>query len=89
MLLSLLDDRRQVSASTILHQNVQCTGVAVNIAVIIFHDMGVVEILQDVASGASGQTSSVYFTNDADEHLGNNLLAIAFIHTFKINLFAS
>jgi len=51
--------------------------------------MGVVEILQDVASGASGQTSSVYFTNDADEHLGNNLLAIAFIHTFKINLFAS
>jgi hypothetical protein len=57
MLLRLLDDRRQVSPSTIFHKDVQHACVAVNVAVMILHYMRVIEILQDVASGVSGQFS--------------------------------
>ena len=55
MLLRLFDDRRQVSPSTIFHKNVQRACVAVNVAVVILYNMFVVEILQDIASGVSGQ----------------------------------
>jgi hypothetical protein len=55
MLLRLLDDRRQVSPSTIFHKNVQHACVAVNIAVVILHNMFIVKILQDIASGVLEQ----------------------------------
>jgi hypothetical protein len=89
MLLRLFDDRRQVSASAVFHKNVQHARVAVDIAVIILHDMCMVKILQNIARCASGQALLVTVTKNADEHLGHNLLAIAFIHAFEIDLFPS
>lgn len=35
------------------------------------------------------KNASSYGTNNADEHLGHNLLAIAFIHAFEIDLLPS
>jgi hypothetical protein len=55
VLLRLLDDSRQVSTSAIFHQDVQHACVTVDIAVVILHNMCMVEILQNVASCASGQ----------------------------------
>jgi hypothetical protein len=54
MLLSLLDDRRQVSAPTVFHEDIQHTRIAVNVTVVVLHDVCVVEVLQDVAIGESG-----------------------------------
>jgi hypothetical protein len=88
MLLCLLDDDRQVPASAVFHENVQDTCVAVNIAVVVLYDMCMVEILQNVASCMSDK-ASCYDTNNADEHLGHNLLAIAFIHALEIDLLPS
>lgn len=59
VLLRLLDDGRQVSASAIFHQNVQHACITVNIAVVILHNMCMVEILQNVASCGSGQALPV------------------------------
>jgi hypothetical protein len=42
VLLGLLDHRGQVTASAVLHEDVQCPCVAVNVAVIVLHDVIVV-----------------------------------------------
>jgi hypothetical protein len=55
MLLCLLDDKRQVPASAVFHENVQDTCVAVNKAVVVLYDMRMVEILQNVASCMSDE----------------------------------
>jgi len=89
MSLCLLDDGRQISTSTILHKDVQYTCIAVNIAVVVFDNVSMVEILQNVASCGSGQALSCYSINNADEHLGHNLLAIAFIHSLKFDFLPS
>jgi len=89
MSLRLLDDGRQISTSTIFHKNVEYTCVAVNIAVVIFDNMSMVEILQNVASCGSGQVLPCFSINSADEHLGHNLLAITFIHALEIDLLPS
>jgi hypothetical protein len=89
MSLSLLDDGRQISTSTIFHKNIQYTCITVNIAVVVFDNVSMVEILQNVANCGSGQALPCYSINNADEHLGHNLLAIAFIHSFKIDFLPS
>jgi hypothetical protein len=67
----------------------QYTCVTVNIAVVVLDNMSMVEILQNVASCGSGQAVPCYSINNADEHLGHNLLAITFIHALEINLLPS
>ena len=47
--LRLLDYSRKVPAPTILHKNVEHAGVSVDISVVVFYDMFMLEILQDIA----------------------------------------
>lgn len=46
--LGMLDDGAQVAAPTVLHEDVENTGVAVNMSVVITYDVFVVEVLEDV-----------------------------------------
>lgn len=88
MLLCLLNDRRQVSTSTIFHKNVQHACVAINEAVVILHDMRMIQIFQNVAGGVLGQGFFLN-TGDEDEHFCDNLPAITFVHAFEIDFFSS
>ena len=46
--LGLFDDAGEVAAAAVLHENVEDAGVAVDVAVVVAHDVVVVEVLQDV-----------------------------------------
>lgn len=49
VLLRLLDDRRQVAAAAVLHEDVEDAGVAVDVAVVVADDVFVVEVFEDVS----------------------------------------
>ena len=52
MPLCYLDDVGQVSATTVLHENVQDARIAVNVSVVIAYNVFVMEVLEDVARRA-------------------------------------
>lgn len=49
VLLSLLNDSREVSTSAVFHKNIENTGFAVNVTVMISYYVFVVQVFQDIA----------------------------------------
>ena len=49
MSLSVLDDRREVAAPTVFHEDIQNACISVHVSVVITYNVFVVEVLQDVA----------------------------------------
>ena len=47
--LSVLDDRREVAAPTVFHEDIQNACISVHVSVVITYNVFVVEVLQDVA----------------------------------------
>lgn len=46
--LGVLDDSAQVAAPTVLHKDVEDTGVAINMSIVVAHDVFMVKVLEDV-----------------------------------------
>ncbi len=56
--LGLLDDAREVSSATVLHEDVEDAGVAVDVAVVIAYYVFVVEVFEDVSTDVVSATST-------------------------------
>lgn len=89
MFLGLFDHHGKVAASTIFHQNVQNSGFAVNVTVVIAYNVLVVQVFKDVTTTKSVTIRASYEVRDKrHSHLGDNLLPVSLAHALKIELFA-
>lgn len=80
MFLSLLNDHRQVSASAILHEDIKSASILVNIAIMIFNDMVVVKLFENVSTETSLRIGKKLSVCRQSSHFGDNLLFIPFLH---------
>ena len=56
MSLRLFDDTREVAATAILHEDIQDTGLSVDVAVMISYNVVMVQVFEDVSGGPSERT---------------------------------
>ena len=83
MPLCLLDDAREVSATAVLHENVENSGVAVDVAVMVADDVFVMQVLEDV-TGRGMVWVVVRWVVRRHSHFCDDLFAVALGHALEV-----
>ena len=87
--LSVLDDRREVAAPTVFHEDIQNACISVHVSVVITYNVFVVEVLQNVARGRRRELVGwLHCIVRKHSHFSNNLLAIPLRHALKVKFLA-
>ncbi len=81
--LSLFDDGGQIASATIFHEDVEHTGVAVDVSVVVAHNVFMLKVLEDISEFLGVSVVGVKRKRGC-AHFGDDLFSIPFCHSFKV-----